>query len=166
MVRLTKNYNTTRNSLYESQLSGDMQSIENALNDHEYNLKSHKNAKTAHTSDQIIHGGFTVANRLDNLNARFANVIVNHDGKDVKEIVDARVTTDGKIAQTLKDRLDLEFNKLEQKIKREVNVDDFGAVPDGKTDSSEAFRKAVGDGRVRVKLSAGIYVIRGVKLPS
>ncbi|MFC8960569.1 peptidase G2 autoproteolytic cleavage domain-containing protein [Bacillus subtilis] len=166
MVRLTKNYNTTRNSLYESQLRGDMQSIENALNDHEYNLKSHRSSKTAHTSEQIDHGGFSVANRLKNLYSRFTNLIVNHDGTDVKEVVDARVTTSGEIAQTLKDRLDLEFNKLEQKIKREVNVDDFGAVPDGKTDSSEAFRKAVGDGRVRVKLSAGIYVIRGVKLPS
>ncbi|MBU8789145.1 peptidase G2 [Bacillus glycinifermentans] len=166
MVRLTKNYNTTRNSLYESQLSGDMQSIENALNDHEYNLKSHRSSKTAHKSDQIDHGGFTVANRLDNLSARFANVIVNHDGKDVKEVVDARVTTDGKTAQTLKDRLDLEFNKLEQKIKREVHVDDFGAVPDGKTDSTEAFRKALGNGRVRVVLSAGTYIVKGIKLPS
>ncbi|WP_217904822.1 glycoside hydrolase family 55 protein, partial [Bacillus sonorensis] len=97
---------------------------------------------------------------------RFANVIVNHDGKDVKEIVDARVTTDGKIAQTLKDRLDFEFNKLEQKIKRTVNVDDFGAVPDGKTDSTEAFRKALGNGRVRVVLSAGTYIVKGIKLPS
>ncbi|MGG1238498.1 peptidase G2 autoproteolytic cleavage domain-containing protein [Bacillus sonorensis] len=166
MVRLTKNYNTTRNSLYESQLRGDMQSIENALNDHEYNLKSHRSSKTAHTSEQIDHGGFSVANRLKNLYSRFTNLIVNHDGTDVKEVVDARVTTSGEIAQTLKDRLDLEFNKLEQKIKREVNVDDFGAVPDGKTDSSEAFRKAVGDGRVRVKLSAGEYIVKGVKLPS
>ncbi|WKB77978.1 peptidase G2 autoproteolytic cleavage domain-containing protein [Bacillus sp. FSL K6-0138] len=166
MVRLTKNYNMTRNSLYESQLSGDMQSIENALNDHEYNLKSHRSSKTAHTSDQIDHGGFTVANRLDNHSARFANLVVNHDGKDVKEVVDARVTTDGEIARTLKDRLDLEFNRLEQKIKRTVNVDDFGAVPDGKTDSSEAFRKAVGNGRVRVVLSAGTYIVKGIKLPS
>ncbi|MFO6498558.1 peptidase G2 autoproteolytic cleavage domain-containing protein [Bacillus sp. z60-11] len=166
MVRLTKNYNTTRNSLYESQLSGDMQSIENALNEHEYNLKNHRSSKTAHTSEQIDHGGFSVANRLKNLYSRFTNLIVNHDGTDVKEVVDARVTTEGDIAQTLKDRLDLEFNKLEQKIKRTVNVDDFGAVPDGKTDSTEAFRKALGNGRIRVELSAGTYIVKGIKLPS
>ena len=64
MLRLIKHYNKTRNSLYESQLSEDMQSIENALNDHDYNLKRHESSRAAHTSEQIDHGGFTVGNRL------------------------------------------------------------------------------------------------------
>ncbi|KKB75353.1 MULTISPECIES: peptidase G2 autoproteolytic cleavage domain-containing protein [Bacillus] len=166
MVQLEKQHNPVPNAKLLSQLDENARLTEEAINGNIKALNSHKEAKTAHTSEQIDHGGFTVANRLNNFSARFANLVVNHDGKDVKEVVDARVTTDGKIAQTLKDRLDLEFNKLEQKIKREVYVDDFGAVPDGETDSTEAFRKAVGDGNVRVHLSAGTYVVRGVKLPS
>ncbi|WP_340033086.1 peptidase G2 autoproteolytic cleavage domain-containing protein [Bacillus sp. FSL K6-0138] len=166
MFHLEKQHNPVPNGKLLSQLDENARLTEEAINGNIKALNSHKKAATAHKSDQIDHGGFTVANRLDNLNARFGNLVVNHDGKDVKEVVDARVTTDGKIAQTLKDRLDFEFNKLEQKIKREVSVDDFGAVPDGETDSTEAFRKAVGDGNVRVHLSAGTYVVRGAKLPS
>ncbi|MEC1052825.1 hypothetical protein P9B31_22715, partial [Bacillus paralicheniformis] len=71
MLRLIKHYNKTRNSLYESQLSEDMQTIENALNDYDYNLKRHESSRAAHTSEQIDHGGFTVGNRLKNLSARF-----------------------------------------------------------------------------------------------
>ncbi|RHJ03266.1 glycosyl hydrolase family 28-related protein, partial [Bacillus sonorensis] len=132
----------------------------------EYNLKSHKNAKTAHTSDQIDHGGFSLRTYIDGLYNRFRNLVLNADGTNVKEVVDARVDADGNIQPLLKERLDKEYNKLLQKIKRTVNVDDFGAVPDGKTDSTEAFRKALGDGRVRVVLNSGIYIVKGIKLPS
>ncbi|MCY8438030.1 peptidase G2 [Bacillus haynesii] len=166
MIRLIKDYDHTRNSRHQAQLRSDIQNIENTLNEHEFNLKRHESVKAAHTSEQIDHGGFTVGNRLENLSARFANLVTNHDGSDVKEVVDARVTTDGEIAQTLKDRLDLEFNRLAQKIQRTVYVDDFGAVPDGKTDSTEAFKKALGNGRVRIELSAGTYIVKGIKLPS
>lgn len=35
-----------------------------------------------------------------------------------------------------------------------------------KTDSTEAFKKALGNGRVRIELSAGTYIVKGIKLPS
>ena len=69
---------------------------------------------------------------------------------------------DGEIAATLKDRLDREFSKLDRKIKRVVNVDDFGADPTGKTDSTEAFKRAIGNGKVRLNLSAGTYIVKGL----
>jgi len=93
LIRLIKDYDHTRNSRHQAQLRSDIQNIENTLNEHEFNLKRHESVKAAHTSEQIDHGGFTVGNRLKNLSARFANLVVNHDGKDVKEVVDARVTT-------------------------------------------------------------------------
>ncbi|MGY5350916.1 glycosyl hydrolase family 28-related protein, partial [Bacillus subtilis] len=64
------------------------------------------------------------------------------------------------------ERLDREYLKLLQKIKRTVNVDDFGADPTGVNDSTEAFQRAIGTGKVRVNLSAGTYIVKGVKLPS
>lgn len=166
MVRLTKDYDTTRNARYTSQIRDDMETIENGINKIDDDLKRHRAGIAVHDSSQITHDGYTVENRLKNLFARFTNLVLNHDGKDVKEVVDSRVTTDGEIAATLKDRLDREFSKLDRKIKRVVNVDDFGADPTGKTDSTEAFKRAIGNGKVRLNLSAGTYIVKGVKLPS
>ncbi|MED2945293.1 peptidase G2 autoproteolytic cleavage domain-containing protein [Bacillus swezeyi] len=166
MVRLIKDYDHTRNSRHQAQLRSDMQSIENGLNDQEIKLHSHKKAKTAHTSDQIDHGGFSLRTYIDGLYNRFRNLILNADGTNVKEVVDARVDADGNIQPLLKERLDREYKKLLQKIKRTVNVDDFGADPTGVKDSTEAFQKAIGTGKVRLNLSAGTYIVKGAKLPS
>ncbi|WP_375182818.1 hypothetical protein, partial [Marinobacter sp.] len=51
-------------------------------------LAAHKNAKTAHTSDQIDHGGFSLRNYIDGLYNRIRNLILNADGTNVKEVVD------------------------------------------------------------------------------
>ncbi|MDA1478271.1 peptidase G2 autoproteolytic cleavage domain-containing protein [Bacillus changyiensis] len=166
MVQLIKNYDQTRNSRHQAQLKSDMQSIENTLNDQEYHLKSHELSKTAHTSEQVDHGGFSVSSVLEGLKNRIRNLILNTDGTNVKEVVDSRVTADGEVFPLLKERLDTEYGKLLRKIKRTVNVDDFGADPTGVKDSTEAFQKAIGAGKVRLNLSAGIYIVKGVKLPS
>ncbi|WYF09912.1 peptidase G2 autoproteolytic cleavage domain-containing protein [Bacillus velezensis] len=166
MLRLKKNYDTTRNSRYEDELSGDMEAIESSINGLESEITRHKKAATAHTSEQIDHGGFSLRTYIDGLYNRVRNLILNADGTNVKEVVDARVTADGEIAPLLKERLDKEYNKLLRKIIRNVNVDDYGADPTGETDSTEAFKRAIGNGKVRLNLSAGEYVIRGAKLPS
>ncbi|PAC78523.1 peptidase G2 autoproteolytic cleavage domain-containing protein [Bacillus velezensis] len=129
-------------------------------------LAAHKNAKTAHTSEQIDHGGFSLRTYIDGLYNRLRNLILNADGTNVKEVVDARVDAEGNIEPLLKERLDKEYYKLLRKIQRTVNVDDYGADPTGETDSTEAFVQALGDGKVRLNLSAGEYVIKGAKIPS
>lgn len=116
MVRLRKDYDTRRNSKYAEQLREDMQSIENHLNQNEDDLKRHKTSDIAHTSNQIKHGLHSVANRIDNLWSRIINLVLNHDGKDVKEVVDIRVARDASIHPTAKDRLDYDFQILEQEI--------------------------------------------------
>ncbi|MEC3678141.1 peptidase G2 autoproteolytic cleavage domain-containing protein [Bacillus velezensis] len=129
-------------------------------------IAAHKNAETAHTSDQIDHGGFSLRTYVDNLYTRMKNLILNADGTNVKEVVDSRVGTDGEVFPLLKERLDREYLRLLQKIERTVNVDDYGADPTGVNDSTEAFQKAIGTGKVRINLSAGTYIVKGVKLPS
>ncbi|WP_342467280.1 right-handed parallel beta-helix repeat-containing protein [Bacillus sp. FSL K6-1006] len=116
MVRLRKDYDTRRNSKYAEQLREDMQSIENHLNQNEDDLKRHKTSDIAHTSNQIKHGLYSVANRIDNIWSRIINLVLNHDGKDVKEVVDIRVARDASIHPTAKDRLDYDFQILEQEI--------------------------------------------------
>lgn len=166
MVRLTKQHEPYPNSRLLSQLDENARLTENAINDVNSNLNKHKKAQTAHTSDQISHGGSSLRVYIGNLYNRLRNLILNADGTNVKEVVDARVDADGDIHPLLKERLDYEYNNLLSKIKRVVHVDDFGGDPTGEKDSTEAFIKAVGDGNVRVKMSAGTYIVRGIKLPS
>ena len=43
---------------------------------------------------------------------------------------------------------------------------DFGAVGDGKTDCTAAFQKAIGNGRVKVMVPEGVFITKGIRLPS
>ena len=65
-----------------------------------------------------------------------------------------------------KEQLDRAFNQLLKHITREVNVMDFGAVGDGKTDCTAAFQKAIGHGRVKVIVPEGVFITKGIRLPS
>ncbi|MEA3602360.1 peptidase G2 autoproteolytic cleavage domain-containing protein [Bacillus subtilis] len=164
MVQLDKNHTLDPASNLVSTLNENARLTELAINENSSSLNSHKKAKTAHTSDQIDHGGFSLRTYIESLYNRMRNLILNADGTNVKEVVDARVDADGNIAPLLKERLDRDYMRLNKRIKRVVHVDDYGAVADGVTDCSDAFLKAMGNGKVKIKLSQGVYVVRGVKL--
>ncbi|MEC3756660.1 peptidase G2 autoproteolytic cleavage domain-containing protein [Bacillus halotolerans] len=102
---------------------------------------------------------------IEHVKERMQNLIKHSVTDQNVEVTDARVTAEGEITSLLKERLDREYHKLLSKITREVNVEDFGAVPDGR-DNTEAFRKAIGNGRVKVNVPAGEYLVQGIKLPS
>ncbi|MEC1867963.1 glycoside hydrolase family protein, partial [Bacillus paralicheniformis] len=128
-------------------------------------IDEHKVAKTAHTSKQIEHGGFTVSDRLDNLWARFTNLVLNHDGTDVKEVVDARVDTDAVVHPTLKDRLDYEDNQVKKDLQsRSLNVLNY-LIP-GEADASLYIQRALDDAydlggaQVYVPASSTPYVLK------
>lgn len=70
------------------------------------------------------------------------------------------------VAPDWKERLDDELEQLLQQTTRVVNVVDFGAVGDGQTDCTAAFKKAIGHGRVKVIVPEGVFITKGIKLPS
>lgn len=163
MVRLRKNYDATRNSRYAHQLGEDMQKIEDSLNENAADLTRHKESDNAHLSSQIKHGLFTVANQLDNLWSRVVNLVLNHDGNDVKEVVDTRVALDASIHKTVKDRLDYDFGLIISRLDRQpdINVLDLGADPTGKYESAFAIQAALDRAKkgksVRVVVPPGVY---------
>ncbi|NUJ19740.1 peptidase G2, partial [Bacillus glycinifermentans] len=117
--------------IFRNNYNQNLEDIESDIKGVNTSLENHKRARTAHTSDQIDHGGFSVSTVLESLKTRMRNLILNADGTNVKEVVDARVGAEGEVFPLLKERLDTEYVKLLQKIKRTVNVDDFGADPTG-----------------------------------
>lgn len=62
--------------------------------------------------------------------------------------------------------LDQEEEKLEKTIKQTVDLTDFGGTGDGKTDNTVAFQKAIGSGNVKVNIPPGVFVVKGIKLPT
>lgn len=76
------------------------------------------------------------------------------------------IDNDGNLYPEWKKQLDHEYTRLLRKIKREVNIEDFGAVGDGKTDNTEALKKAFGNGRVLVHIPKGVFLTKAIRLPS
>ena len=80
--------------------------------------------------------------------------------------VKASIDRNGNTVPDWKQVLDEQFDKLKARITRIVNVKDFGAAGDGISDDTEAFRRAIGQGGVRVFIPEGTYVTKEIRLPS
>lgn len=76
------------------------------------------------------------------------------------------VDSDRNVYPEWKPQLDDEYDLLLGRITREVNIEDFGGIGDGKTDCTAAFKRALGNGLVRVMVPEGIFITRGIRLPS
>lgn len=76
------------------------------------------------------------------------------------------VTDAGEAVPSWLTKLDIEFERLQSEIKMDKSVMDFGAVGDGVTDNTQAFRKAIGRGGCKVIVPEGVFVTKGLKLPS
>lgn len=133
-------------------------------------IASHKNAKVAHTSDQIAHSsGLTVAQEIEVEKARIRNLVLNADGTNVKEVVDARVSRDGTIYPTLRDRLDADGQTVDN-VKDDLiarisfkNALSFGADPTGEMPSAAAIQSALdeihSEGGGWLVIPGGTYLI-------
>ncbi|WP_396583110.1 glycosyl hydrolase family 28-related protein [Bacillus sp. SG20033] len=133
-------------------------------------IASHKNAKVAHTSDQIAHSsGLTVAQEIEVEKARIRNLVLNADGTNVKEVVDARVSRDGTIYPTLRDRLDADGQTVDN-VKDDLiarisfkNALTYGADPTGEMPSAAAIQSALdeihSEGGGWLVIPGGTYLI-------
>ncbi|MFS4466032.1 peptidase G2 autoproteolytic cleavage domain-containing protein [Staphylococcus haemolyticus] len=163
---------------FRSQVESNFENIASWSNDVEDNIKAHKTSdKVAHTSSQISYADTTVNEFLNYLKSQQSVLVLGHNGDGVAELKASRTAIDGTNHDMLADRLFYDFNKqknnidnmrteLNAKLKRNVHVDDFGGDPTGKTDSTQAFQDALGNGNVTVNMSAGLYRVTGIKMPN
>jgi Pectate lyase superfamily protein len=108
---------------------------------------------------------FSSIKKLGSAIARFSTFATKADARinDYK----THVENDEEIGSPeWKRNLDKEYHALSMKIKRVVNLSDFGAIGDGKTDNTAAFKKAIGNGQVKVLVNEGVFVTNGIHLPS
>lgn len=75
------------------------------------------------------------------------------------------VSKEGKVFPLWKIVLDFEMTWLKKKTKM-VSVLDYGAVGDGETDCTRAFKKALSTGFRCVIIPPGKYIVRGLEIPS
>lgn len=132
VIRLIKDYDSTKDSLYLAQQRDDLESIENELNGLSNTIANHKSAVTAHTSSQVAHGGgLTVYEEIEIAKARLRNIILEADGTNIKETLDARVDKRGKVYPSLRDHLvanETDLENLDSMIQKELSFD-FTTVP-------------------------------------
>lgn len=131
----------------------------------------------AHNAKQIDYKLSNVHDELQYQDGRIEGLIVGHNGDGIEELKDSRTALDGTNQSLLskrlkydfeiiKNKMEENFNYLNKKIERIVNVNDFGADPTGERDSTEAFKKAIRGGNVHVHMTAGTYKVTGIKLPN
>lgn len=131
----------------------------------------------AHNSKQIDYKLSNVHDELTYQDGRIEGLIVGHNGDGIEEVKDSRTALDGTNQpllskrlkydfEIIKNKMEENFNYLNKKIERIVNVNDYGADPTGEQDSTQAFKEAVRGGNVHVHMTAGTYKVTGIRLPN
>lgn len=140
-------------------------------------FNKHKSEKHAHKANHIDYKQTNVSDHLDYQRSRIERLVLGHNGDGIQELTDSHVAIDSTPFDVLSERLYYDFNKINQtmesnyntlnkKIERIINVNDYGADPTGQFDSTEAFKIAFGNGGHHVHMTEGTYIVSGLKLPS
>ncbi|WP_426393353.1 peptidase G2 autoproteolytic cleavage domain-containing protein [Mammaliicoccus sciuri] len=140
-------------------------------------INNHKSDKHAHHAKNIDYKLTNVSDHLDYQRSQIRRLVLGHNGDGIQELTDSHVAIDSTPFNVLSERLYYDFNKINQtmesnynelnkKIERIINVNDYGADPTGQKDSTEAFKKAFANGGRHVHMTEGTYIISGLKVPN
>lgn len=142
------------------------------------NFEFHKTEEEhAHNAQQIDYKLSNVYDELQYQDGRIEGLVIGHNGDGIEEVKDSRTALDGTNQpllskrlkydfEIIKNKMEENFNYLNKKIERIVNVNDYGADPTGEQDSTQAFKEAVRGGNVHVHMTAGTYKVTGIRLPN
>lgn len=176
-MNLKKNLPVELNHLFRKMLIENFRTMEFYYSVLKDSVQKHKDEEHAHTASQIDYENSTVDKQLKYQNKRISGLVLGHNGDGVQELRDSRVSIDSTPFNVLSERLYYDFNKINQtmennyntlnkKIERIINVNDYGADPTGQTDSTEAFKKAFANGGHHVHMTEGTYIVSGLKIPN
>lgn len=167
MVELDKYLPVNREEAFRNGVNKNFAKIEQGFSQRDAVMANHQTTqKNAHNSKQIKHVLWDVEQELKYRAAQVSNLVIGANGDGISEVKDSRVSLDANVHGTLSERLLSDFKRITQRLDRVVHVDDFGAVADGKTDSTQAFVDAMGSGNVQVNMSAGTYIVNEILVPN
>lgn len=162
MVMIDKNHDPRKNAELISRLSGKNLRINELVQ--ETNELFKEASESYKPLNMKTNSGFL--SFFSNFTASFQRIFQTKSAFDNVELYETVVDKNSNAYPEWMDRLNEEYKNLLKEIKREVYIEDTGALGDGKTDCTEAFKMALGKGRVKVYIPEGVYVVREIKLPS
>ncbi|WHY67932.1 glycosyl hydrolase family 28-related protein [Neobacillus sp. SuZ13] len=160
MLYLEKNHDPRRNAAILAEINNQFD-LTKAIQETEQLFNQIRVSKTSHRGKNGNHSIGTLAQKMAAGFYRFLSTYTPSDSRGKVKIDKA-----GDVVPDWKDLLDNEFIHLENNVEKVVNVVDYGAVGDGKTDNTLAFKKAIGNGKVKVMVPAGVFITKGIQLPS
>jgi hypothetical protein len=157
MIYLDKKHNPNRNAKLIKEYQQENFSLKEALSETEalFNESSH-NTKRNETKKALFNWIKLITKRTLVKNIGYQKVSTTQICCDSRE----------SIYPNWKSELDDQYKKLLKEVKEEVNIKDYGAIGDGIADDTDAFKKAIGRGKVIVRVPEGTYLTKGIKLPS
>ncbi|MFC3885460.1 glycosyl hydrolase family 28-related protein [Bacillus songklensis] len=166
MLYLDKKHDPRKNSKLISEIVGKEQDINDMIEETDRLFLQCSMNNPGHTDQQNQLPPLSMFSIFKHLPKRITRFLLAVPANDNTQPSDTSVDGQGNVYPEWKELLDKEYTHLLSKINREVNVQDYGAVGDGKTDNTEAFKKAIGNGRVKVHVPAGVFITKGIRLPS
>lgn len=161
MVMLDKNHDPRLNAELIAQLSGKTLKINEMV---EETNELFEEASEHYKPINVKSSG--ISSFFNNFTANLRRVIQTKSAFDNAISYETVVDKNGNVFPEWMERLNEQYKTLLKEIDREVYIEDFGALGDGTTDCTEAFRMALGKGRVKIYIPEGVYIVREMKLPS
>ena len=161
IIYLDKNHNPLKNEALINKFLKDAPKTKEVLGERDGLFNSFSKKPVQMAVKKKTFGSF-----LKKIVSGIVRVFLTSFEKDSIKTYDTLLDEQGRVYPEWLRLLDEEYKKLLTYVNREVNVIDFGAVGDGKTDDTEAFKKAIGRGRVKVRIPEGHFITREIRLPS
>jgi Pectate lyase superfamily protein len=160
LLYLEKNHDPRRNSAILAEFTNQFD-LTKAIQETEQLINQIRVSETSHRGRDANHPTGTLSQKMAALFFRLLSTSTTTDSHGKVKVDKA-----GDVIPDWKDLLDNELINLQNNIVKEVNVVDFGAIGDGKTDNTLAFKKAIGNGKVKLMIPAGVFITNGIQLPS
>lgn len=162
MVNIDRKHDPAKNAELISRLSGESPNIFELVQEtNELFTEASAAYKPTNAKNNT-----SITSFFRNLSASFRRIIQTKSAFDHAKPFDTVVDINGNVFPQWLEDLNEEYKSLLKEINREVHIEDFGALGDGKTDCTDAFKMALGKGRVKVFIPEGVFLVKEIKLPS